>query len=209
MESRCQPGFSFSASFTSNSRPPANIQQLIPVWNDASTWNLAALSPLMRDYQISIGNFAWILKREIYAAWYQDDWKITPRLTANLGVRYDLDHGAQGEWVEFQPWLSGRRPTDKNNLAPRAGFAFQATQRTVFRGGYGLFFTELEDDGLHQSYLQTQHILMTIPNDGRPVPSIERLVDLIATKKPGDRIDLEVVRGTSRIHLNVELGRQP
>jgi len=45
--------------------------------------------------------------------------------------------------------------------------------------------------------------------DGRPVPSIERLVDLIATKKPGDRIDLEVVRGTSRIHLNVELGRQP
>jgi len=155
-------------TFTSNSRPPANIQQLIPVWNDASTWNLAALSPLMRDYQISIGNFAWILKREIYAAWYQDDWKITPRLTANLGVRYDLDHGAQGEWVEFQPWLSGRRPTDKNNLAPRAGFAFQATQRTVFRGGYGLFFTELEDDGLHQSYLQTQHILMTIPNDGRP-----------------------------------------
>jgi S1-C subfamily serine protease len=45
--------------------------------------------------------------------------------------------------------------------------------------------------------------------DGRPVPSIERLVDLIASKKPGDKIDLEVVRGTSRIHLNVKLGRQP
>ncbi len=45
--------------------------------------------------------------------------------------------------------------------------------------------------------------------DGQPVPSIERLVDLIATKKPGDRIDLEVVRGTSRMHINVELGRQP
>ncbi len=45
--------------------------------------------------------------------------------------------------------------------------------------------------------------------DGQPVPSIERLVDLIATKKPGDRIDLEVVRGTGRMHINVELGRQP
>ena len=45
--------------------------------------------------------------------------------------------------------------------------------------------------------------------DGGPVPSIERLVDLIASKKPGDKIDLEVVRGTSRIHLNVKLGRQP
>lgn len=45
--------------------------------------------------------------------------------------------------------------------------------------------------------------------DGRPVPSVERLVDLIASKKPGDKIDVEVVRGTSRIHLNVKLGRQP
>jgi S1-C subfamily serine protease len=45
--------------------------------------------------------------------------------------------------------------------------------------------------------------------DGGQVSSIERLVDLIASKKPGDRIDLEVVRGTSRIHLNVKLGRQP
>ena len=45
--------------------------------------------------------------------------------------------------------------------------------------------------------------------DGGPVPSIERLVDLIASKKPGDKIDLEVVRGTSRTHVNVKLGRQP
>jgi putative serine protease PepD len=45
--------------------------------------------------------------------------------------------------------------------------------------------------------------------DGQSVPSVERLVDLIAAKKPGDKIDLEVVRGTSRIHLNVKLGRQP
>ena len=45
--------------------------------------------------------------------------------------------------------------------------------------------------------------------DGQPVPSVERLVDLIAAKKPGDTIDLEVVRGTNRIHLNVKLGRQP
>jgi S1-C subfamily serine protease len=45
--------------------------------------------------------------------------------------------------------------------------------------------------------------------DGRPVPSIETLVDLIASKKPGDHIDLEVVRGSKQMHLNVKLGRQP
>jgi S1-C subfamily serine protease len=45
--------------------------------------------------------------------------------------------------------------------------------------------------------------------DGQPVPTIERLIDLISTKKPGDKIDLEVIRDTSRIHVNVTLGRQP
>ena len=45
--------------------------------------------------------------------------------------------------------------------------------------------------------------------DGQAVPSVERLVDLIAAKKPGDRIDLVVVRGNSRTHLDVKLGRQP
>jgi len=45
--------------------------------------------------------------------------------------------------------------------------------------------------------------------DGQPIPTIERLVNLIATKKPGDSIDLGIVRGTKRIHLNVKLGRQP
>jgi S1-C subfamily serine protease len=45
--------------------------------------------------------------------------------------------------------------------------------------------------------------------DGRAVPSIETLVDLIGAKKPGDHIDLEVVRGSKQMHLNVKLGRQP
>jgi S1-C subfamily serine protease len=45
--------------------------------------------------------------------------------------------------------------------------------------------------------------------DGQAVPSIERLIDVISTKKPGDTIDLEVVRGTNRVHLNAKLGRQP
>jgi len=45
--------------------------------------------------------------------------------------------------------------------------------------------------------------------DGRPVPSIETLVDLIGSKKPGDHIDLVVVRGSKQMHVNVKLGRQP
>jgi S1-C subfamily serine protease len=45
--------------------------------------------------------------------------------------------------------------------------------------------------------------------DGQPIPTVERLVDVIASKQPGDKIDVEIVRGTSRHTLTVRLGRQP
>ncbi len=180
--------------FTSTSRPPANLEQLLPNWQDASTWAwnvMAVPNPAtgytgFRDYNVTIGNMSYSVHRQIYAAWYQDDWKIGSKLTANMGVRYDLDHGAQGEWVKFLPWLSGKRPTDKNNVAPRLGFAYQVNDKSVIRGGWGLFFTELEDDALHQSYILTQNANITLPNNGRadfgtnpfggPAPTLAQII---------------------------------
>jgi hypothetical protein len=65
----------------------------------------------------------------IYA---QDEWKISSRLTLNLGVRYDL---------QFLKTIA----TDTNNVAPRAGFAWSplASRRTVVRGSFGLFYDRL------------------------------------------------------------------
>src|SRR5436190_6039315 len=45
--------------------------------------------------------------------------------------------------------------------------------------------------------------------DGEPIGSVERLIDVVAAKKPGDKIGVEVVRGTSHKTLTVKLGRQP
>ena len=45
--------------------------------------------------------------------------------------------------------------------------------------------------------------------DDQPIPSVERLIDLIATKQPGDKITIEVVRGSARKTFTVKLGRQP
>jgi S1-C subfamily serine protease len=45
--------------------------------------------------------------------------------------------------------------------------------------------------------------------DGQSVPTVERLIELIASKQPGDKIQVEVVRGTERKTLTVTLGRQP
>jgi hypothetical protein len=59
----------------------------------------------------------------------QDEWRVTRRLTLNLGVRYDL---------QFLQSIT----TDANNVSPRAGFAWApfASRRMVIRGSYGLFY---------------------------------------------------------------------
>jgi hypothetical protein len=57
----------------------------------------------------------------------QDEWKLRPRLTVNAGLRYDL---------QFLETIH----TDRNNAAPRVGFVWSPSQRTLVRGSAGLFY---------------------------------------------------------------------
>jgi hypothetical protein len=149
---------------------PASIQELFPVWHDASTWNLAALSPVTRRYRQAVSNtdFRYEAPQHLYAGWIQDDWKVKPRLTLNLGLRYDVQVGVHSEKVALQPWLSGDLPYDTNNVGPRVGFALTLDDRTVMRGGYGVFFTQVSTDEQHQTALYTVSAVAETLNDRRP-----------------------------------------
>jgi outer membrane receptor protein involved in Fe transport len=83
---------------------------------------------------------------------FQDDWRLGPRLTLNLGVRYDYFTPlaeVDGRMVNtgadplgpFQPAGTPLYHSDKNNFQPRAGFAWDITgqQKTVLRGGFGIY----------------------------------------------------------------------
>jgi hypothetical protein len=105
----------------------------------------------------------------IYAAVFaQDDWRVTSRLTLNLGLRWDVGIGDREKFNRlgyFDPaaasplasaaglpdlkgslaWVGKGNPidqqaTDWHNFGPRAGFAYSLTPKTVVRGGYGIFF---------------------------------------------------------------------
>ena len=149
---------------------PTNIESLFPVWNDASTWNLAPLAPITRwvFHTVSDVNHRYEVLRNVFAGWAQDDWRIGNNLTLNLGVRYDLDSNGHNEKLRLLPWLPGDQPHDTNDVAPRVGATYSLTDRTVLRGGYGLFFAFAPNDGVQQALAYTARFDSQIFNDGRP-----------------------------------------
>src|SRR5438128_8102730 len=82
------------------------------------------------------------------AYYVQDDWKVSRRLTVNLGVRYEFESGFID--AGFKQPLEGAAPsfdsrTRKNprlSFGPRIGFAYDpaGNGRTVIRGGYGIYY---------------------------------------------------------------------
>jgi hypothetical protein len=147
-----------------------NLQALFPVWNDASTWNLQPLSPFTRQvfHAISDTDHRYNIVRHILAGWVQDDWKVGNSLTLNLGVRYDWDNNGHSEKLELRPFLPGNLPHDNNNVAPRLGLNFKLNEKTILRGGYGLFFAFAPNDGVQQSYSMVHRFEYQIVNNGRP-----------------------------------------
>jgi outer membrane receptor protein involved in Fe transport len=84
------------------------------------------------------------------AAFVQDDWRATQRLTLNLGLRYQIDTDEKliSRYDEInpivRPFLQGDRRRDKNNFAPRFGFNWATRDaRTSVHGGYGIYYDKI------------------------------------------------------------------
>jgi outer membrane receptor protein involved in Fe transport len=95
------------------------------------------------------------MRTNTVAAYLQDDWRVLPSLTVNLGVRYEyvtppVDARDGMSTLNFQTGKivqvgtdgvsrSGMQP-DRNNLAPRINASWRAGDATVVRGGYGVYY---------------------------------------------------------------------
>lgn len=127
------------------SQTPADLPAIFPQWDDPSSWDLDALSPLATSFVQGFGNFDIDIPRNIVAFWFQDDWKINQKLTVNLGMRYDNDIGIWEAGVTVASGILEPRGNDNNNFAPRLGFAYDlfGNRKTVVRGGLGLYYAEI------------------------------------------------------------------
>ena len=96
------------------------------------------------------------------AGYVQDDWRVTPRLTLNLGLRWEYDSNLTGNSSEHDPcpnlsvvptspctWMANvidlKKIPDKKDFAPRVGFAYNLLGKgqTVLRGGYGIYYDRI------------------------------------------------------------------
>jgi outer membrane receptor protein involved in Fe transport len=79
-----------------------------------------------------------------YAVFLEDNWKLRPNLTLNLGVRYELQDVPQppqpNTATPLTTYYTSTLNIDKNNFAPRIGIAWQPDKNTVVRLGYGMFY---------------------------------------------------------------------
>ena len=88
---------------------------------NTATWANAYPQSLFSHYSRLIDHGYWGL-------FAQDQWRITPKLTLNYGLRWDVESG-----------LSGFVQQDYNGWQPRVGIAYSPDSKTVIRAGFGLF----------------------------------------------------------------------
>ena len=156
----------------------------------------SSLFGLVNTSTLNYGSFSGVRYKD-YSFYAQDTYRVKPRLTLNYGLRYDLDIPASeafDRFSEVDPTLAnpgaggilgaytyfgsgtGRngqtRPQDtyKKAFGPRVGFAYSIDDKTVFRGGYGIFYEPLKEgsyadqDGL--GFFNRQTIT---PTNGGPI----------------------------------------
>ena len=110
-----------------------------------------------------------------FGAYVQDDWRVSSKLTVNIGLRYELETGRNERYKRlswFDPAIANpigsqvglpnlrgglefagvagnperQKILDTNNFGPRLGFAYSITPKTVVRAGYGLFYLPMTGD---------------------------------------------------------------
>ncbi len=190
-----QPGESGFAGLTID----RTFTQKTPTSGDASSGN--AFASLLLGYPNAIQyniNPSYALHQIYLAPFVQDDWRVTNRLTLNLGFRWDYESPLTDRYNRFvnnfcttcaQPlpslaalgYTGGLQyasssnrfayPRDLNNFQPRIGGAFQVTPTTVLRAGYGVIYFNTIESPIGTGFSATQ-------------PATPRMAPAAPTKPP-------------------------
>ena len=137
--------FNFARTFTDDPNSTANTGETM------AAFLLGTASTIEQDFTLVYPGF----RITEWSYYFQDDWKVNSKLTLNIGLRYEYDTPVTevaNRQTNFDVSTgklliagfntnarTGVLP-DRNNFAPRFGFAYRLTSGTVIRGGIGMFY---------------------------------------------------------------------
>lgn len=146
--------FNFDGSFTNNPLSPNGTGNAI------ASMLLGDPASTVRDLFIPATAHVFTNESNFYI---RDEWRVNARLTLNLGLHYEINTPfteGNNYWVNFNPvsgalLIAGQNgvsksanvQTDYHAIGPRIGFAYQLSNKTVFRGGYGIFYDPQGNQG--------------------------------------------------------------
>ncbi|HLN98782.1 MAG TPA: TonB-dependent receptor [Pyrinomonadaceae bacterium] len=109
------------------------------------------------NYTQGFGPSLFTFSTQSLAYFLQDDWRVTPRLTLNLGLRWEYTKLPQPFLANPLLPQTSNRPDDRNNFGPRLGFAWDINGdgKTSMRAGYGIYYGPIVNSTVLQALINT------------------------------------------------------
>ncbi len=109
------------------------------------------------NFNQGFGVLGLTMKTQDLNYFIQDDWRATPRLTLNFGLRYEYQRNPQPINVNGLLPQTANRVDDRNNIGPRVGFAYDLTGdgKTSIRGGWGLYYGRVINSTVYNALVNT------------------------------------------------------
>jgi len=136
-----------------------SYSSLINYFTDLNGQNKCAGKPCYSNFTQGFGLTGLEFTTNDYAIFIQDDWKIHPRLSLSLGLRYELEVLPKTfpNLVNSNIPQTAKLNSDKNNFGPRIGFAWDVTGggKLVLRGGWGMYYGRAINSTIFNALINT------------------------------------------------------
>jgi Carboxypeptidase regulatory-like domain/TonB dependent receptor len=157
------------------------------------------------NFSQAAGNPTFSFSVPYYGFYVQDSYRIMPRLTLDLGIREDFQVYPQPAENPTFP-LTGQYRNQFRRVAPRLGFAWQPREKTVVRGGFGDFYTNMNGLNYRNAVISNglasqQASVSTSYTSGAPNQQAPTFPDILPTSSPlfGASPDISLISPRFRV----------